>query len=153
MTAIPITALPAAPNRSMAAATYISTFDTWIAALGAFVTQANALAAVVDADALQTANDNVVATAASAAAVAATSLFSAVTGSLTLANSGLVTVTLNATAGTKTFANAQRVTLMRSGAPATQMSGLVSSASMGSTPPTMGFTPDYQQGTAGTYSD
>jgi hypothetical protein len=121
MTTPPISALPAAPSRSMTAEAFVTAADALMGALPTFVDEANTLAEGCDADAVATAADRAVAASAATAAATAASTATAAaaqaaavpvtpatsSSTVTIASSGSKSFTLNE-AG-KTFAIGQNV--------------------------------------------
>lgn len=159
LTVIPTlaTSEPTAPARSMTPATYIATFDSWLAARPAIRDEWNAAIAAMnllapELNALAEAADET----AEAARIAALAALSVSTYLATSATS------LSLTAGAKavllaesgrTFANGDAVTLIRRGDPATRMRGVASLVDMVARTMTVTVPADKIRGAGGPFTD
>ncbi len=80
-----ITALPTAPQRTDAPATFVTNADAWVAALGTFVTEANIVASEAETDAATAAAAEALVTPAATIAIASSNFkgaWSSLTGAL-----------------------------------------------------------------------
>jgi hypothetical protein len=162
MTTPSFTPPPTAPNRGMTDSAFVAAgngfvawFATLYAELVALVVWLVTTAAQTAADALSSSGSATAAAASAAAAVAGTPKADTSASSLSPTVSAKA-VTLASAANTKTFANGERGILIRLSDPNTWIAGPISSASMGSAPPTLTITPATSadvSGSGGPYTD
>lgn len=148
-----ITPLPTPVPSTSDPANFDARADALLGALPAFVTQANALEANVNA---KEASASALAASAAASALTAGTAADAAVAATTLVATSATSLTLSAAAKAitlvetgRTFANTKRATLIYRGDRNIRGSGVISSAAMGAGPPTMTVTIDTFQPATG----